>query len=83
MYGVLNMEVKAQETSIYHYVIDRKRQIKGYGHTTMSNALWESLAIQTVVVNKISTLYMPENLTAKTSYTSFGLAELSGDCDGV
>jgi diamine N-acetyltransferase len=75
------MGVKTQETPIYHYVIDRKQRDKRYGRTALSKALEEIRAI--VVVNKMSLCYMPENLAAKPFYTSFGLAELSGDCDGV
>ena len=71
---------KAQEASIYRFMIDRKHQGKGYGHGALSEALEEIQAIPGV--NRISIRYIPENPVAKSFYASFGFMEVGQDRDG-
>jgi hypothetical protein len=39
MYDVKKTKVKAQEASIYHFMIDRQNQDKGYGRSALSMVL--------------------------------------------
>jgi diamine N-acetyltransferase len=71
---------KAQEASIYRFMIDRKHQGKGYGRAALSKALEEMRAIPGV--NRISIRYMPENPVAKPFYASFGFMKVGRDRDG-
>jgi diamine N-acetyltransferase len=71
---------KAQEASIYRFMIDRKHQGKGYGRAALSKALEETREIPGV--DRISIRYMPENPVAKPFYASFGFVEVRGDRDG-
>jgi len=79
MYNVQKAKGKAQEASIYRFMIDRKHQGKGYGCTAMSKALEDIRAIPKV--NSISIRYMPENLVAKPFYAIFGFVEVRRDHD--
>jgi diamine N-acetyltransferase len=80
MYDLQKKKGKAQEASIYRFMIDRKYQGKGYGRTALSKALEEIRAIPGV--NRISIRYMPENPVAKPFYASFGFVEAGRDRDG-
>jgi diamine N-acetyltransferase len=80
MYDVQKTKGKAQEASIYPFMIDRKHQGKVYGRAALSKALEEILAIRGV--NRISIRYMPENPVAKPFYASFGFVEVREDRDG-
>jgi diamine N-acetyltransferase len=80
MYDVQKTEGKAQEASIYRFMIDRKHQGKGYGRAALSKSLEEIRAIHGV--NRISIRYMPENPVAKPFYASFGFVEVERDRDG-
>lgn len=80
MYDVQKTKGKAQEASIYRFMIDRKHQGKGYGRAALSNALEEIREISGV--DRISIRYMPENPVAKLFYASFGFVEVMRDCDG-
>jgi diamine N-acetyltransferase len=79
MYDVQKTRGKAQEASIYRFMIDRKHQGKGYGRSALSKALEEIQAIPGV--NRISIYYMPENLVAKSFYASFGFVEVGRNRD--
>ncbi len=70
---------KAQEASIYRFMIDRKHQVKGYGHAALSKALKEIRAIPRM--NRISIRYIPENLVAKPFYTIFSFMKTGRDHD--
>jgi diamine N-acetyltransferase len=80
MYDVQKTKGKAQEASIYRFMIDRKHQGKGYGRAALRKVLEEIRAIPGV--NRISILYMPENPVAKPFYASFGFKEVGQDRDG-
>jgi diamine N-acetyltransferase len=80
MYDLQKKKGKAQEASIYRFMIDRKYQGKGYGRAALSKALEEIRAIPGV--NRISIRYMPENPVAKPFYASFGFVEAGRDRDG-
>jgi len=59
MYDEQKTKDKAQEASIYRFMIDRKHQGKGYGRATLGKALEKIRAIPGVY--SISIRYMPEN----------------------
>jgi diamine N-acetyltransferase len=80
MLDVQKTKDKAQEASLYHFMIDRKHQSKGYGRAALSKALEEIRAVQGV--NRISIRYMPENPVAKPLYPSFGFVKVRRDRDG-
>jgi diamine N-acetyltransferase len=80
MYDVQKTKGKAQEASIYRFMIDRKHQGKGYGRAALSKALEETREIPGV--DRIPIRYMPENPVAKSFYASFGFVEVRGDRDG-
>ena len=80
MYDAQKTKGEAKEASIYRFMIDRKYQGKGYGHTALSKALEEIRAIPGV--NRISIRYMPKNPVAKPFYASFGFVEVGRDRDG-
>jgi len=80
MYDEQKTNSKAQEASIYRFMIDRKHQGKGYGRAALSRALEKIRAIPGV--NRISIRYMPENPVAKPFYASFGFMEVGRDRDG-
>lgn len=80
MYDVQKTKGKAQEASIYRFMIDRKHQGKGYGRVALSKAPEEIRA--SPGVNRISIRYMPENPVAKPFYGSFGFVEVGLDRDG-
>jgi diamine N-acetyltransferase len=80
MYEVQKTKGKAQEASIYRFMIDRKHQGKGYGRAALSKALEETREIPGV--DRISIRYMPENPVSKPFYASFGFVEVRGDRDG-
>jgi diamine N-acetyltransferase len=74
MYDVQKTKGKAQDASIYRFMIDRKHQGIGYGRAALSKALEEIRAIPGV--NRISICYMPENPVAKPFYASFGFVDV-------
>ena len=80
MYSAHKTKGKAQEASIYRFMIDRKHQGKGYGRAALSKALEEIRAIPGV--NRISIRYMRKNPVAKRFYGSFGFVEVGRDRDG-
>jgi diamine N-acetyltransferase len=80
MYDVQKTKGKAQEASIYRFMVDRRHQGKGYGRAALSKALEEIRAIPGV--NRISIRYMPKNPVAKPFYASFGFVEVGRDRDG-
>jgi len=77
MYEVQKTKGKAQEASIYRFMIDRKYQGKGYGRAALSKALEEIRAIPGV--NRISIRYrnyMPDNPVVKLFYASICFVEM-------
>ncbi len=77
MYEILSARASRQ-ASIYRFMIDRRRQHKGFGRAALACALDEIRAEQ---VRKVSIRYMAENPVAKEFYASFGFVEVGRDED--